>query len=117
MAKKKDKERIRKGKVVRLSEEVQGYLDSLLQTKVSRSGREFREGYDSLLRRHFGLKAKNGHPQPLRCYYIIDTPTQLIVRRTLAEARGEEILLAVKRGQKLNHKQRKDGIVTVRELP
>lgn len=103
-------EKIKTGKVIKLSRELYGHLTSL-------KGKG--EGYDAFLRKHFGLPAKNGHEQPLRSYFVIDTPTDLLVRRTLAEAKGEAILLAVKRGQKFrtDHYPKKDKVVCVRELP
>lgn len=106
MAQQQDKEH--KGKPIKVSRTVYEYLTKLKEPK---------EGYDALLRRHFGLESRKGHPQPLATYYIIDTPEDLVVKRTLAEAKGEAILLAVKRGQKLTDKKRKDAVRTVRELP
>ena len=96
------------GKVIKLSRELTSHLDTL---------RTEREGYDSLLRRHFGLPTRKGYDQSLKTYYVIDTPDALIIRRKLSEARGDAILLAVKRGQKFAHKEKKDAVVSVRELP
>ena len=102
------KKKTETGKPVKLSLELAAHLDPL---------RVGRESYDSIIRRYFGLPSRTGHEQPLRNYYIIDTPKQLIVSRTLAEAKGEVILLAVKRGQKLSHKQKIESVIHVRELP
>ncbi len=98
----------RDGKVIKLSRELSKFLDGL------RSGTE---SYDSALRRHFGLPSRTGHPQPLRKYYVIDSPKNLSVFRTQAEAKGEAILLAVKRGQRFSHKEKKDEVLSVREMP
>ncbi len=96
------------GRVIKLSREVFAHLAAL---------KGEREGFDGCLRRHLGLPSRTGHEQPLRTYFIIDTPDDLIVHRKLSEARGEAILLAVRRGQRLSDKKRKDAVVTVRELP
>ncbi len=96
------------GKVVKISRELYAHLGEL---------RLKGEGYDGMLRRYFGIPSRTGHPQPLRTYYVIDSPKDLLVRRTVAEAKGDAILLAVKRGQKINHKEKKDAVIVVRELP
>ncbi len=101
-------EKIKSGKAIKVSRELYAHL-----TELKARG----EGYDGLLRRHFGIPSRNGHEQPLRTYFIIDTADDLIVRRTLAEARGDAIILAVKRGQRMTDRKRKESVVKVRELP
>lgn len=96
------------GRVVKLSRDLYAHL-----TELKQKG----EGYDGLLRRQFGLPSKKGHEQPLREYYVIDTPDDLIIKRKLPEARGEAILLAVKRGQRLSDKKRRESVIKVREMP
>jgi hypothetical protein len=95
------------GTVVRISRELVAHLGELKQPG---------EGYDALLRRQFGLPSRNGHEQKLRNYFVIDTADDLIVKRTIAEARGEAIILAVKRGQRLIDKKRKESVLKVREV-
>ncbi len=108
MSKAKQPKKKTEGKVIKLSRSLTRYLDSI---------RTDRESYDSILRRQFGLPSRTGHEQPLRTYYVIDTPDDLVIKRRLSEARGEAILLAVRRGQKLTDKKKKESVLTVRELP
>lgn len=98
------------GKPVKLSLELTSFLDPF---------RIGKESYDAILRRYFGLPSRTGHLQPLQTYYVVDTPNDLIIRRTKAEAKGETILLAVKRGQKFSsvHYPKKDKVIVVREVP
>jgi hypothetical protein len=96
------------GKVIKLSRELAKYLDGL---------RTERESYDSALRRQFGLPSRTGYEQMLKHYFVIDSPVQLSIHRTEAEAKGEAILLAVRSGQKRTDKKRKEAVLTVRELP
>lgn len=95
-------------KVIKLSAPLVAHLNGL---------REGKESYDSCLRRHFGLPSRTGHPQELREYYVIDSPKQLSIHRSQAEAKGEAILIAVRAGQKRTDKQRKEPVLTVRETP
>ncbi len=99
----------KEGRVIRLSKELDEHLAGLMRKK---------EGYDSLLRRYFGLpRRKDRTPQPLRTYFIVDSESSLIARKKISEARGDVILLAVRRGQRLSDKQKKDAVITVREVP
>lgn len=108
-AKKEPKDKGRDGKAIKVSSDVMRHLTDLKA--------ETKEPYDAVLRRHFGLPAKNGHPQPLRSYFVIDSPKDLIVTRDLREAKGQQILLAVRRGERRTDHQKKDEIIQVRELP
>ncbi len=94
-------------KVIKLSDEVADALDSL---------RERKEGWDSMLRRHFGLPSRFGKPQPLAEYFVVAAEKPVICR-TKAEANGEAILLAVRRGQKKSDRKAKDPVIRVREVP
>lgn len=96
----------RTGRPVKLSKMLFEYL----------SKEKGQDTFDAYLRRQFGLMSKQGETQRLRTYYLIDTETELIAKRTLAEARGETIVLAVRRGQKRNWRAKKDEVITVREL-
>lgn len=88
MARKKKPDRD-KGRPVRLSNEV----ISVLTRKKRRE-----ESCDSILRRILGLPARNGSTQHLESFWVL--PSTLTVKSTLAEARGEAILQAVRRGHK-----------------
>lgn len=78
-----------KGKPVRLSNEVLGVLTKKLRT---------RESYDSLLRRILGMSTRNGKTQTLETFWVLSNT--LTVRRSLAEARGEAVLQAVRTGKR-----------------
>lgn len=97
-------------KPIKVSDEVLRVLSRL---------RGHSESYDACLRRHFGLASRKGEPQSLLKYYIVDAGEgeAPIARRTLAEARGEAILLSVKRGGKRTDNYKKVPVLTVREVP
>ena len=86
---KKSKQDNRKGCAIRLSNEVLNVL-----------GRKMRKGesYDNLMRRMLGMPTKKAKPQPIEVFWLL--PKALTVKKTLAEARGEAIILAVRRGKK-----------------
>jgi hypothetical protein len=98
----------KKGSVIKITD--------FLRDRLSALRSHDKESYDAVIRRHFGLPSWKGHEQPLKHYYVIDTQNDLKVFRTKAEAYGEAILLAVKRGQKRTDK-RAVGVPKVRELP
>ena len=96
--------RKKKGRVVRLSKEVETYL--------SRK-RKGSESFDSILRRVFGLPDRKGNEQPLKTYYVIDNGGKSpIIKRDKAEAKGEAIILAVRKDSK-----KTERVLTVREVP
>lgn len=91
------------GKAVRISQDVKTYLE-----KRQRGT----ESYDAILRRLFGIPTRKGETQLLKVYYVVPNESNPIVRKTLAEARGEAILLATKRGIK-----KAESVITVQEVP
>ena len=97
------------GKVIKVSAEVYRHLTAL---------KRGREGYDACLRRQFGLPSRKGYPQSVRSYFVIDSPDMLIIRRSKSEARGDAIMLAVKKGKKFSRKHypEKEKIIEVREV-
>ena len=82
-----------KGRPVRLSNEVLSVLDRKLRKA---------ESYDSLLRRIIGLPSRNDEPQHLEVFWVL--PSTLLARKSLAEARGEAVLAAVRKGKKKTEK-------------
>jgi hypothetical protein len=98
-----EKNKKKYGKAVRISQDVKVYLERRQRGK---------ESYDAILRRLFGLETRKGEAQPLHTYYVIPNNGDPIIRASLAEARGEAILLATKRGIK-----KAEQIVTVQEIP
>lgn len=98
-----EKQRKKYGKAVRISLDVKNYLE-----KRQRGS----ESYDSILRRLFGLPTRKGEAQPLRILYVVPNGEAPITKSTLAEARGQAILLAAKRGAK-----KADAVLTFQEVP
>jgi len=78
-----------KGEVVRLSNAV----IEVLRRKLKKA-----ESYDNLMRRMLGVPSRNNEPHPLEVFWVI--PGTLTAKRSLAEARGEAILQAVKKGKR-----------------
>jgi len=91
------------GKAVRISKDVKTYLE-----KRQRGT----ESYDATLRRLFGLPDRKGNAQPLRTLWIVPNGTAPIARLTQAEARGDAIVLAAKRGIK-----KAEQVIQVQEVP
>jgi len=60
------------------------------------------ESYDSLLRRILGLASRRDEPQPLEVFWVL--PSTLLARKSLAEARGEAVLQAVRNGKRKTEK-------------
>ncbi len=94
-----------KGKVIRVSEDVEKFL------RKAKKGNP-KEPFDSVLRRLFGLRpsAPGKDFSPLETYWL--APEALTVRRTKAEARGEAIKFAVRKGRTRVLK----GVVKLREV-
>lgn len=99
--------RKKKGKVVRLSDTIEQF--------IRRKRRKSDESYDAVLRRLFGIDTLKGAKQPLRTYFILETDRDPIAKRTLAEARGEAIILAVRRQKKRIYKG--ETPIKVQEVP
>ena len=97
------------GKPVKLSDELTDHLTSLKQ--------ETSESYDACLRRQLGLPTRKGKPQHLEHFWVIPEADPPICRKTQADAKGEAILLSVKRGMKASDKQRPAAVIKVREVP
>lgn len=95
MSTRKDTRKNRESKVMRISPAVVSYL-----TKRRRK----RESFDSILRRLFGLPTLKGALQELTTYFIIPNGDRPIVRLTKAEANGEAVLLATKKGLRTTEK-------------
>lgn len=91
------------GKAVRISQDVKTYLEKRQRGE---------ESYDAILRRLFGIPTRKGEAQPLKIYYVVPNEASPIIRRTLAEARGESIIVATKKGIK-----KAESVITVQELP
>ena len=85
MAEKKQKP----GKVIRVDPTIWNHI----QDK-----RKPRESISALLRRCLGLPSKKGDKTEGEVFYIL--PESKVVCRTLAEAKGEAILQAIKAGKK-----------------
>jgi hypothetical protein len=81
----------KRGKIIRLSRELELFINRK---------RKGKEGYDATLRRLFGLPTIKGKPQPLFVAYVIQNNGKPVISMSKAEARGEAILLATKRGHK-----------------
>lgn len=90
------------GKVVRLSKEVEVHI-----RKRQHAG----ESFDATLRRMFGIRGRKGQKNDLRVYYILPNGTAPKVSTNLAEARGEAIILATKKGLK-----KAEAVLTVQEI-
>lgn len=101
----KEARRNRSGKIVRLSETVTNYL-----TKRRKKG----ESFDACLRRQFGLADRRGRAQSLATYFVLENFGNPIIKKTLADARGEAIVQATKR--KLGIKKA-EAVKEVREVP
>lgn len=91
------------GKAVRISLDVKNYLE-----KRQRGT----ESYDSILRRLFGLPTRKGDTQPLGLLFVIPNGEAPITKLTLAEARGQAILRAARRGSK-----KAEAVLTYQEVP
>lgn len=97
--------RPKKGKVVRISKEVEQHL---------RRKRKKKESFDSVLRRMFGLNDLKGIPQPLHTYWVLANEGQPMIFM-LGEkdvARGMAMRLAVRRGVR-----KTEPVLRVQEVP
>jgi len=83
-----------KGKPVRLSSEVLKYIKRYERL----SGQRTREGYDSILRRLFGLPTRKGEKQKKETFWLPLGGKRVF--RDKADAAGEAVLLAHKSGKK-----------------
>lgn len=95
----------KKGKVVKLSAFLAAHI-----TKMGQKG----ESYDAILRKAFGLPDRRDNEQPLKAYYLLPGSPLVAKEATakgLAEARGEAILQATKRGLK-----KAVAVILVREV-
>lgn len=92
----------KEGKVIKISH----FLANYLRKRGSRG-----ESFDSILRRHFGLPDRKGKPNKLAYYYVVPGEKP-IIRTDLAEARGEAIVQAARKGLK-----KAVAVLTLREVP
>ena len=60
------------------------------------------ESYDNLLRRMLGIPSRKDEPQHLEVFWVL--PSTLLARKSLAEARGEAVLEAVRKGKRKTEK-------------
>lgn len=91
-----------KGKVIRLSKAAENYLKKRQHDD---------EKLNDTLRRILGLPNRRGEAQPLRIYYVVPNGHAPIVRLSLAEARGEAILLATRKKLK-----KAEAVIIVQEM-
>lgn len=69
------------------------------------------EKLNDTLRRVLGLPTRRGKKQELRTYYVVPNGESPVIRLSMAEARGEAILLATRKRLK-----KAEAVVTVQEI-
>lgn len=91
-----------KGRVIRLSKATENYLTQR---------RHGDESPNETLKRILGLPNRRGEEQKLKRYYVIPNGNSPLVRMTLAEARGEAILIATRKKLK-----KAEAVIVVQEI-
>lgn len=86
-----------RGKPVRVSWEVYNFVQKYAKEKKP-DGTPFKESFDSILRRLFGLPTKKGDDQSLRVFWTV--PGQKKLYEDRADAAGASVLLAHKSGKR-----------------
>lgn len=85
----REKKYRRKGRIIRVSQEVYAYLERKKQGTIS---------WDSLFRKIFGLPNRKGLKQPLTEFYFVPSTGRAFQK--LSEARGAAIVDAVRKGSR-----------------
>lgn len=93
----------KKGRVIRLSPEVELFL---------RKHRKKSESFDATLRRRFGLPTRKGEPQELGIFFVLENSGRPLIFTEEPEARGFAVELAIRK-----RTRKAERVLTVQEIP